>query len=183
MLNKKIMSGVMSAALCASMMVPAFAASTKVNSIGSVSADITNTTKTGQDTTQAQQSEYYSPITADNSSACNVYATVASSFSVVIPKTIILDGATKIGDYSVEVKGNIAGNETITVVPAASFAMKQNPKTDVTANVTQAKTSWTVTDLATDSTTTGQIEASGLSAGSWQGAFNFTIALNEAQNS
>ena len=178
MLNKKIMSGVMSAALCASMMVPAFAASTKVNSIGSVSADITNTTKVGQDTTQGEESKYYDPITADNSSACTVYATVTSSFSVVIPKTIILDGTTKTGEYSVDVKGDIAGDETITVTPAASFTMKQDGKADVTANVTQVKASWTVTDLASASTTTGEIEAAGLSAGSWNGAVNFAIALN-----
>ena len=147
-----------------------------VNSVGSVAADITNETKVGQDTVQGQQSEYYEAIKEEvDVSAVNVYATVASEFEVVIPKTVILDGESKTGAYTVDVNGDIAGDQAVTVTPDTSFAMKQEGKDDVTATVTQDKTSWAYNEMDTDAT--GEISAQDLTAGSWNGTFNFAIAL------
>lgn len=151
-------------------------------SVGSVALDIDAEADkvTGKDTVQNKQSEYSDEIDINSTEGCEVYATLPSSFTVVIPKKVILTGsANGSGAYTVKVKGDIAGNETITVAPAATVAMKQTGKTDVTATIAQPKTTWTVADagLAAGVITTGTITAAGLTAGSWAGAFNFDISL------
>lgn len=135
------------------------------------------------------------PVTQDSSQACEVDASIASTFAVTVPKKITLDGGTKSGTYSVTCKGDIAGNEGVSVVPDADFAMSQTGKADVQAAVTQEKTVFRGSDYigdlddavkmgsaAGDSTGTvidGSIVAPGLSAGAWNGAFNFTIGLKK----
>lgn len=126
---------------------------------------------------------------ADKSAQCEVYAEIGSSFTVTIPKKITLSGETKSGSYTVSCTGDIAGDEWVSVVPAASFAMKQTGKKDVTASVTQAVNrfrgnNYTGSLLADgsevkmESGATGSISAADLSAGAWKGTFNFVIALN-----
>lgn len=182
--------------------VPVMAASSLVDSTGSTAADVTNVEKDGKDTNQAKATIYSPEITAD--AATNevlVYASQASTFSVVIPKTIILDGTkgeVNKGDYVVTTKGNIGGAETVHVVPDASFAMKQAGKVDITATVAQPKTNFVVTertaesmvtpgltdentakgvDAAAGATSAGVITVEGLTAGSWAGQFNFAIEI------
>ena len=114
---------------------------------------------------------------------------------MTVPKKITLDGSTKSGTYSVTCKGDIAGNESVSVVPDATFAMSQTGKANVQAAVTQEKTMFRGSDYTGDlgdavkmgaaageSTGTaidGSIAAKDLSAGAWNGAFNFTIGLEE----
>ena len=140
------------------------------------------------------------PVTTDGSQACEVDASIASTFAVTVPKKITLDGSTKSGAYSVTCKGDIAGNEGVSVVPDATFAMSQTGKANVQAAVTQEKTVFRGSDYtgdlddavkmgslaAGDSTGTaidGSIAAPDLSAGAWNGAFNFTIGLKEVLES
>ena len=150
-------------------------------SVGSVAGDIDAAEPTGVDETQDKKSEYYAEFTADAlDQGCEVYATLPSSFTVKIPKTVILTGAANSsGSYTVKVSGDIAGDEVITVKPDESVAMKQSGKTDVTATIEQTKTTWTVEDagLVGGLSTTGTITASGLTAGQWEGSFNFDISL------
>lgn len=211
----KVTSKIISFALCATMLmsvaVPAFAASDAVNSVGSVAADVTNETKVGQDITQGKQSEYYAEFDTDATDVpVEVYATQASgsdivdpdtgevidgSIGIIIPKTIVVDGASAQANkaaYTVQVKGNIAGDEIITVAPDATFKMSQTGKTDIDATVTQATQKFavptsldatlglakTVTTDYADSTVTGEIAVKGLTAGSWHGSFNFDISID-----
>ncbi len=153
-------------------------------SVGSVAGDIdAGAEPTGVDETQEKKSEYYDEFTADAlDQGCEVYATLPSSFTVKIPKTVILTGAANgSGSYTVKVSGDIAGDETITVKPDASVAMQQSGKTDVTATISQTKTTWTVADtgLVDGLSTTGTITADGLTAGQWKGSFNFDISLSK----
>jgi hypothetical protein len=97
--------------------VPAMAASTYQNSTGNVDETVN--------------------VTEDKTENCTVYAEVGSSFKVTIPKKITMAGDTKTGAYTVAVEGDIAGDEYVTVVPAASFAMKQTGKADVTVTIKQ----------------------------------------------
>lgn len=142
-------------------------------------------------TNSSAATEDADPVSTAGPQECTVEAEVASSFSVTIPKKITLDGSTKSGTYTVGCTGDFAGNEFVSVTPDASFNMTQDSKADVTATVTQAKTSFrapgyqgALTDTevkmnAADSdpaTTEGNIAADGLSAGKWSGKFNFTIA-------
>lgn len=110
-----------------------------------------------------------------------VYADIDSEYTVTLPKTIKLDPTGKNSDYSVNVKGDIAGTDMINVVPDSSFAMSTNGKDSVTATVTQAKTSFNYTEVSANggdgTTTTGSVVAAGLTAGEWNGTFNFNVEM------
>ena len=118
--------------------------------------------------------EITAPVDAEE---CEVYAEVGSDFTVTIPKKITLDGATKTGSYTVSCTGNIAGDEYVSVTPA-----------DVTASVTQETTKFR-DNLFTGTKGAGEalmsegasatIDAAGLTAGEWNGIFNFAINLNQ----
>ena len=141
----------------------------------------------------ASSTQIETPVTKDGTQECQVEAAIASSFSVVVPKKITLQGDTKTGSYQVTCTGDIAGNEGVSVTPDATFKMKQSGKNDVTATVTQAKTIFRGKDHEGDLGETeekmgtadaagtpidGSIAAQDLSAGAWSGTFNFAIALN-----
>lgn len=176
----------------ASVSTTAFAATTNIGSTGSDSTDIS----VGADTVQGKVTTYSGEITADATEACQVYATQGSTFSVSIPKVIILDGtagAANDATYKVTAKGNIAGNEVITIAPEASFLMTQTGKADLTTTVDQTVQKFVAqtTDPAAEDTkngvnpttaleTTGTVTAAGMEAGSYAGTFDFTISLNEA---
>ena len=172
----------------------AFAASTTQNSSGSTVADAGNTAGNmdGKDTTQNKETVYSGEITADSTEEVQVYATQASTFSVKIPKVIILDGQAGTAKYQVSVKGNINGVEMVSVVPTASFKMSQDGKADITATTTQTVQKFVNTTLeGTDSshmngvkpdafiTTEGDVSVAGMTAGSWAGTTNFDISLTD----
>lgn len=115
-----------------------------------------------------------------------------STFSVTIPKTIILDGATKASDYTINVKGDISSDKQVKVSPDATFDMVDqanvtNKKANVVASVTQEETIWTSVEVCQlDETATsigtnkdGNISATGLTSGAWKGTFNFSIAMED----
>ena len=208
MKNMNVIAVVAAVAASTAMPLSAFAASVIKSSTASVAADQAIDTAgycgtdepdqpAGEDTNQNQKTAYADPIAEDKTSACDVYASQASTFSVTIPKVIILNGAKgaeNSGAYTVKASGNIGGNETISVTPAAAFKMRQTGKTDIDAAVAQAVTKFVVAqktiadadktttvagvDNAAGASTTGKVTVSNLTAGSWKGAFNFNIALN-----
>ena len=155
------------------------------SSIGSVTEDINNETKVGQDVNQSKESTYSSDIATSGTENVEVYASQGSSFSVMIPKVIILDGVNGNGAYSVAVKGNIAGNQSINVNGQDSFKLSEQTsettkKADITAQLSQVKNTWNHSEINKDryTYTTGSIAADDISAGLWKGAFNFTISLS-----
>lgn len=114
---------------------------------------------------------------------CSVEITKASGFSVKIPKKIILSGTAGNNecDYTVVVAGDIPGYAAITVAPEKNFDFSQSGKSPVEAEVTQEKTAFVVADMATGSATTnGKVSVSGLTAGKWNGAFQFEIGYSES---
>ena len=122
--------------------------------------------------------ESESVLTAPGTSETTVYADIDTEYTVTLPKTIKLDSAGKNSDYSVKVQGDIAGTDSILVEPEASFAMHTNGKDDVTATVTQTKTKFEASEITGDgTTTTGSVAALGLTAGSWNGSFNFNVEM------
>ena len=121
------------------------------------------------------------PITEDSNSNCDVYAELGSEFKVTIPKKITLDGALKKGTYQVTVEGDIAGLEIVKVIPDSIVTLSSKDKADVIGNISQDKTKWYYNEILADSKTLGNglIEADGITAGSWNGTFNFNINLSE----
>lgn len=172
----------------------AFAASTTQNSSGSTVADAGNTAENmdGKDTTQDKKTVYSGEITADSTEEVKVYATQASTFSVKIPKVIILDGQAGTAKYQVSVKGNISGKDMIEVCPTASFKMTSEGKADITATITQTDQRFANTTLEDTGhscvlgvnpdafiTTEGDVRVAGMTAGFWGGITNFNISLTE----
>lgn len=116
-------------------------------------------------------------ITSDGTQSTNVVANITSHFTVTIPKQITLDGKNKSADYTISVNGELANNETVSVVPDSTFLMSSVNKADQTATVTQNKQEWTCEETGINGT--GTIRAENLTAGHWNGTFNFSIGLHQ----
>lgn len=117
-----------------------------------------------------------------------------STFTVEIPKTIVLSGkkgAENSAPYTVTVTADIPGDEFISVVPDSSFKMSSAGKTDIDATVTQSfkefgvsksiKTDGTkiaMSELMAGVSTDGKVSVANLTSGKWTGSFNFAIAIN-----
>jgi len=125
--------------------------------------------------------EIDTPISKDDNSNCDVYAEIGSEFKVTIPKHITLDGATKKGTYNVSVEGDIAGKETIKVIPDEAVTLSSKDKTDVIGTIAQDKTKWSYNEILSDNKVLGNglIDANKITAGAWNGTFNFNISLTE----
>ena len=68
----------------------------------------------------------------------------------VLESVIVLSGSEKKASYYVKVEGDIAGLETVSVVPESEFALNSNNKASQIANITQDKIEWTINDFDTD---------------------------------
>ncbi len=149
------------------------------------------------DKSSLEEVEYHTVENEVGAQSATVYAKVGSSFSVTIPKVIVLKGVrggVSKASYKVDVDGDIAGNEYVLVKPDATFAMKQAGKADVTADVAQTLVKYRAYNytagladgeavMAADQADAiaagegaGTVSAT-LTAGKWQGAFNFDIQL------
>ena len=111
-----------------------------------------------------------------------VYVTQASTFSVKIPKVMILSGQTGKGEYVVSVNGNVSGLASVNVIPNDFAIMKDiaNVKTSFNAIVTQNKTLFNANEIINGTTTNGLVDGSALmTAGNWKGNFNFAIDFED----
>lgn len=101
-----------------------------------------------------------------------------AGFSVVIPKTIVLDGRTGNADYTVSINGTFYYNDILTVIPESSLTLTDRSKiSSMQADVSQQKTDFTKEDgVASGTTTNGFIQINRTYfSGLWQGTFNFDI--------
>ena len=138
-MKNKLLKSITSVSLSLSMITPVLAATP---STSSVSTDISNIPVIGQDSVQKKESEYYTPSEVEDDNTTSVYATLSSTFNVIIPKTVILNGVKNIdnknvGNYSVNVTDDLGGQEKVLVMPDKTFNIKQSGKTDITTSVEQ----------------------------------------------
>ena len=188
----KTLSMVMAMVLTISNVLPLFtyAESTTKNSIGSVDMEDDGIT-IGVDETQSQKTTYSEELEIlteeDQTQGADVYVSQASTFGVFIPKVLTLDGkknddGLNKANYLVSVSesSNFAGNEKIKVVPEDSFVLHQLGKEDIQATVVQDKVEWLHNEI--DIKGNGEVTATGMSAGSWNGVFYFNIKLENASN-
>lgn len=182
MKNKKVLSFLMATVVALSAFpTTVFAAnsSASAEADANVAAGSAADTVQGQDTEQHKQSAY-GTATAENEieQSFDVYATKDSVSEVLLPKTVILNGAkakSNDGYYVAGVKGDIAGDKQINIVPDSTVALSAAGQNDVTAEITQDKTGFIYADgINPDSwtLTTGKISAN-IAAGQWHGTFNF----------
>ena len=171
------------------------------SSIGSVNMEDDGVT-VGVDKDQNQKTEYSEELEIlteeDQTQSAKVYVTQASSFAVVIPKVIILDGQAKNADYRIGVKGDLAGKAYVDVLAQPSFWMYDivGVKSPQKATVTQNNHMFVSSNLDTVPSdaingvnsdtfmyTDGSINCVGITAGSWAGQFNFVIgAFRDFEN-
>lgn len=168
-----------------------------------VSANTTYVTSNAQVSTDGGTIENKDVASNSDEGKCDVSVSQGSTFSVIIPKTVILNGGfgqANEASYTINVTANIASDEVLTVSPVTSFKMADvnGIKTAKDASVVQsitkfvdpetknAKFSSSVDVKALSngtngshpvSSTDGKIIVSNLTAGSWQGSFNFNISL------
>ncbi len=176
-MNKnKILTAVMAGTMMMGSVLPVCAATTKDQGVSQ--ADIEETGSATRDT--------------------DVLYELGSTFSVVIPKTIVLDATSKDSNYTVKVSGDISSDKKVTVAPqdalngpedpaGINFYMKDQAekgtkKADVQADVTQEFVDWSSAEVckADGTTKNGNVAAPTITAGSWKGTFNFNIALANA---
>ena len=149
------------------------------SSTGSEASDSDSETPAGQDTFQGYQSQY-SQYKDVNEATTEVYATRASTFTVKLPKTIILDGKDGTAQYSVQIKGDVVEGDTITIAPNnTEITLNEKSGRTTTAAVNQERDTMTGADINEDWTTfsNGAIIAEDLKAGSWEGAIAFNISI------
>ena len=118
------------------------------------------------------------------SAKTNVTLDIADSEILVsLPKTVIVSGERDSqdnlykGHYGVKVEGDYAGNEMVTVVPDTTVELSQTGKASVEADISQDKTQWTYDESET--VAEGEISTNKLSAGMWNGTFNFNVSLEK----
>ena len=173
-MNKnKILTAIMAGTMMMGSVLPVYAASTVTNHDPISEAEI------GEDGTLRDTEVLY---------------TRASSYSVVIPKTIVLDAVSKDSDYAVRVYGDISSDKKVTVAPQDALtdidginfymvdqATTGTKKANVQADVIQAVVDWTSAEVTADTSKDGNIAAPTITAGNWKGTFNFNIALADAE--
>lgn len=135
-----------------------------------------------------QQSDYDGEAFSQAEDTVVTYA-MESTFTVTIPKTIILDSKTDTASYSVNVSGDIGAGHCVFVDPrdedadatGINFAMKDQvkyaeAKPDVTATVEASKTIWNMDEVNASTTAEGNlISATDLTSGRWKGTLTFDI--------
>ena len=176
-----------------SISTPAMAATEYMNSTGSVVEDVTSTIKHGEDKNQKEQSKY-AQYTSDSSSTTDVYVSQASTFSVTAPVVAILSGqpddkGNYSGDVKYSVKGNIASNEIVKVVPDNSLSLSQPGKDDIECSIVGknnevAKTEFTYADGLRAEKELSQeytITTKDITAGSWHGSLKTNISLSSGE--
>ena len=138
------------------------AASTALQPISTlaVSTNVTETQQVSENTTATTD------VTIDGGD---------STFTVTVPKKMAGTGESGTLSYTVEVEGDIAGDQHVFAVPDEKVVLKQAKKSDVDASITQDKTEWVADEFATVGN--GLITYNGLSAGTWEGIFNFNVGI------
>lgn len=154
------------------------ATSVYASSVGSIASDTT----VGVDTVQDAQTTY-----ADKgigTSSTDVYLTVDNSnITVGVPTTVIVSGTPTsegkyIGDFSVSVTGDMSGTNRLYVGSTRqTIPLYSEGKDYKRGVVSQEQVVFDSSDLARGTTTTGKVEATSLTAGSWHGEFNIDINI------
>lgn len=181
MKKNKILSLCMAAIMAVSVFpMTAFASS----SVGSTSTDTT----VGEDTAQGAKTQYSEVGMSDTQT--KVYLTVEDKDLIAsLPTTIIVSGTPTtegkyVGEYSVGVSGDMSGDKVVTIEPeSANVTLKQKGKNDKSASISQEQTEFSTDDFKNKTRTNGAVTADSLTAGSWNGTFNFNISYQQVQYS
>jgi hypothetical protein len=110
----------------------------------------------------------------------SVSVDMPEEYQITIPKSVTLDGSTKSGTYTVMVSGDLSGEEILSVTPDKTVSMSREDGASVSGTIVQSKTKWT--SEAVGNSGKGTISVSGLSAGEWEGSFDFTVSMLDKES-
>jgi hypothetical protein len=116
------------------------------------------------------------------SASTAITAEVGSGYTVTVPEKIALTSTTTgtgtyTGTIAVNIKGDVAANQTVTVAATAP-TMKDTAGNSVAATFTSTpKTKWSRTDMQGNGTTSNYVVSASLTPGSWTGTATFTCTL------
>lgn len=116
------------------------------------------------------------------SASTAITAEVGSGYTVTVPEKIALTSTTTgtgtyTGTIAVNIKGDVAANQTVTVAGTAP-TMKDTAGNSVAATFTSTpKTKWSRTDMQGNGTTSNYVVSASLTPGSWTGTATFTCTL------
>ena len=143
------------------------------NSSANVNKHGTVTTDAGRDTFDDETTNVWQGGSIPEEVRVNV--DVASSFTITIPKEIVLNGNDGSAAYKVKCEGDIAGDQVISVVPDNSFTLYEDGGKTTPVTVTQNDTDFTYVELNDAKEYDGDLSAPKISAGNWSGSFYFNI--------
>lgn len=124
----------------------------------------------------AAETDDVQTVTQNASTSVTVSGT-GSTFAVTVPKNVVGSGKSGMLKYSVTCSGNLAGDKQISVVPDETVVLSQAHKQNITGAIAQDKTDWLSDEF--DVVGNGTVVYSGLSSGTWHGAFNFNIEIED----
>ena len=202
-MQKKILSLVLGISMLLSSLLPASADTytTKLQGTNTATMKDGSIISVDSDDFSMEEIEYHIIDSTDGAQSANVYAKIASTYSVTIPKVIVLKGvkgSASTATYKIDVDGDIAGNEYILVEPDYTALLHQGGKSDVNMDITQNLIKYRANnyteslqsrevkianteDVIADGEGEGTVSAT-LTAGRWTGVFNFNIQLLEEEN-
>lgn len=105
-------------------------------------------------------------------------------YSVKIPKSIVMNGRTGSGNYTVSVSGKLSPASKVVVSPAPDFYLYSQTnltaaKSSIRAMSIQNKTTWLPDELSVENwnNVSGTISVPEISAGKWKGNIRFNIQI------
>lgn len=149
-------------------------------STGSSAGDVS----LGEDLIQNAKTKYTEIV--EGNAQTTVYLTVDEKNLVAsLPTSVILSGTPDaqgkyIGKYSIKASGDMSGDKVINISPENNNVdVKQKGKINKSATINQIKTEFTTDDLKNSVQSEGTVTADKLTAGSWNGDFNFNISTQK----
>ena len=117
-------------------------------------------------------------ITQDNQTqTVNVTATIASSYTVTVPKEIILS-TTEDTIFAIKVIGDLAAKDSLMVGLSNTLTLQTDGQLPVTTDVTMAKEQFRYSDIVTEQTVQCTIKKPvNIASGTWNGVLTFTTSL------
>lgn len=149
-------------------------------STGSSAGDVS----LGEDLIQNAKTKYTEIV--EGNAQTTVYLTVDEKNLVAsLPTSVILSGTPDaqgkyIGKYSIKASGDMSGDKVINISPENNNVdVKQKGKINKSATINQIKTEFTTDDLKNSVQSEGTVTADKLTAGSWNGDFNFNVSTQK----
>ena len=137
-----------------------------------------------------EETTYEETENPSGTQVCAITYSVGASYSVTIPKNLVLSGKSVNGvnsiNYSITVTADIPAKDAIIITPESSVPLSQFGKTDRIAMINQPVSRFqiglrdmTEENLLEGYSTIGTIAVENLTAGTWTGGVMFSVLYED----